>query len=150
MLVTSSRTEEETVMSDVSGVVDAYFEMWNTDDADERLGHAQRAFTDDARYVDPLSDVVGPQGASAMVGGLRADHAGYAVRRASELDVHHNVVRFGWEILDPDGAVYLNGIDVCALADDGRIVMLAGFFGAALDAASTASIPAASTSTSSS
>lgn len=132
-------------MSDLNDVVDAYFEMWNSDDADERLGHAERAFTGDARYVDPLSDVTGPAGVSAMVGSLRADHAGYAVRRSSELDTHHNVVRFGWEMLDPDGALYLTGIDVCALADDGRIRMLAGFFGAALDAAASAATPSGTT-----
>ena len=80
-----------------------------------------------------------------MVGGLRAAHAGYAVRRSSDLDSHHDVVRFGWEILDGEGALYLSGIDVCSLGADGRIRTLAGFFGAALDAASTASTPTAAT-----
>jgi hypothetical protein len=132
-------------MNDLHTVVEEYFAMWNSDDPEERLGHARRAFTDDARYVDPLSDVSGPAGAAEMVGGLRAAHAGYAVRRSSDLDSHHDVVRFGWEILDGDGALYLSGVDVCSLAADGRIRALAGFFGAALATAATAATAASST-----
>jgi hypothetical protein len=132
-------------MPDLHSVVDEYFCMWNADDPEQRLGHARRAFTDDARYVDPLSDVSGPQAAADMVGELRESHAGYEVRRASDLDRHHDVVRFGWEILDGGGGLYLSGIDVCALAEDGRIRMLAGFFGAALEAAASAATPAATT-----
>jgi hypothetical protein len=82
-----------------------------------------------------------------MVGGLRATHAGYAVQRSSDLDVHHDVVRFGWEILDGDGELYLSGIDVCTLAADGRIRTLAGFFGAALEAAASAATPVTAGST---
>jgi SnoaL-like domain len=132
-------------MNDLHTVVEEYFAMWNADDPDERLDHARRAFTADARYVDPVADVSGPEGAAAMVGGLRATHPGYAVRRASDLDGHHDVVRFGWEILDGDGELYLSGIDVCSLAVDGRIRLLAGFFGAALAAAATAATAATAT-----
>jgi hypothetical protein len=131
-------------MSDLQSVVDEYFAMWNADDPDERLGHARRAFAEDARYVDPLNDVTGPEGAAAMVGELRATHAGFAVRRSTELDTHHDMLRFGWEIFDREGALYLNGIDICTLAADGRIRTLAGFFGAALDAAAHAATAPAS------
>jgi hypothetical protein len=130
-------------MNDLQSVVDEYFAMWNADDPDERLSHARRAFADDARYVDPLADVTGPEEVAEVVGELRATHAGFAVRQSSDLDTHHDVLRFGWDIFDRDGALYLSGIDVCTLGEDGRIRTLAGFFGAALDAASHAATPTA-------
>ena len=63
-------------MSDVQQLIDDYFTMWNSDDADVRLAAATKCFVDDATYTDPLADVVGPAGISAMVGSLRESHAG--------------------------------------------------------------------------
>jgi hypothetical protein len=118
-------------MSDVQQLIDDYFTMWNSDDADRRLVQATKCFVDDATYTDPLADVIGPVGISAMVGSLRESHAGYTLRLASAIDEHHDRLRFEWEILDADGGSYLLGVDCAVLAADGRLASISGFFGAA-------------------
>jgi hypothetical protein len=115
----------------VQQVIDDYFTMWNEDDADLRLAAATKCFVDDAVYTDPLADVVGPSAISAMVGELRASHAGYSLRLASAIDEHHDRLRFEWQILDADGGLYLTGLDCAVVAPDGRLASISGFFGAA-------------------
>jgi hypothetical protein len=118
-------------MSDAQQLIDYYFRMWNTDDAELRLLAATKCFTDGATYTDPLADVVEPDGISAMVGALRESHPGYTLRLASAIDEHHDRLRFEWEILDADGGLYLTGVDCAVVAPDGRLASISGFFGAA-------------------
>jgi hypothetical protein len=117
-------------MTDVQQVIDDYFAMWNEDDDDRRKVVIGKCFVEDATYTDPLADVVGHDGISAMVGELRQSHAGYSLRLASSIDEHHDRLRFEWEILDADGGLYLTGVDCAVLADDGRLAAISGFFGA--------------------
>jgi hypothetical protein len=121
MTTTESTTTES--------VVDSYFAMWNTEDRATRLEHIAQAWTADAHYVDPLSDVTGYEGLADMVDGVRAQFPGATLERTGDIDGHHNVIRFPWQATGADGAVIVAGIDVCVLADDGRLQALAGFFG---------------------
>jgi hypothetical protein len=118
-------------MNDVQQVIDGYFAMWNEDDDGRRLAATAACFAADGTYTDPLADVEGHEGISTMVGELRASHPGYTLRQASALDVHHDHVRFEWEILDEAGGLYLTGVDCAVIAPDGRLASIAGFFGAA-------------------
>lgn len=123
--------QQEVNMSDAQQLIDDYFTMWNTDDAELRLAAATKCFADGATYTDPLADVAEPAGISAMVGALRESHAGYTLRLASSIDEHHDRLRFEWEILDADGGLYLTGVDCGVVAPDGRLASISGFFGAA-------------------
>jgi hypothetical protein len=120
--MTTTETTTETV-------IDTYFAMWNEPDREARVALAGQAFTDDAHYVDPLADVTGHDGIADMIEGVRAQFVGATLQRTGELDAHHNLLRFPWSATDPDGNVIVAGIDVCVLADDGRVQALAGFFG---------------------
>ena len=113
----------------LSEVVDSYFSAWNELDADARLTFATEAWAADARYVDPASDVVGPDGFAEMVGAIQGHYAGHAVVRTSAIDQHHDQIRFEWELRDPDGAVVIAGVDYGELAGDGRLQSITGFFG---------------------
>jgi hypothetical protein len=64
-----------------------------------------------------------------MVTGVQAKFPGHRFRRVSGVDVHHDELRFGWELRSPDGAVVVTGIDVGALGPDGRLRRITGFFG---------------------
>ena len=110
-------------------VIDEYFAMWNADDRAERLEHAEKAWVAECHYVDPLSDVRGYDGLADMVEGVRGQYPGASLRRSGDIDAHHNVLRFPWEATAADGSTIVAGIDVCVLADDGRLQALAGFFG---------------------
>lgn len=116
-------------MTDITETVDAYLAMWNEPDRDRRAGHIARAWTADARYADPLLEADGHDALSVMVDGVHARFPGHRFRRASGIDRHHDVARFGWELVAPDGTVAVAGIDVADLDTTGRLRRVAGFFG---------------------
>jgi hypothetical protein len=116
-------------MSDVTRTVDTYLAMWNETDPGRRAEIIGQAWTGDGHYVDPLSEASGHAALGAMVTGVQARFPGHRFRRVSGVDVHHDQLRFLWELAGPDGAVVAGGIDVGALAPDGRLRRITGFFG---------------------
>ena len=111
----------------VAQAIDTYFAMWNEGDRAKRLDLIAQAWTAEGHYVDPLSDVTGPDGLADMVDGVRAQFPGATLQRTTDIDAHHNVVKFGWSATGADGAVIVAGTDVGVLAD-GRLAAIAGFF----------------------
>jgi len=116
-------------MSDVVAVVDTYLEMWNEMDPGRRAEQIERAWTSDGSYVDPLLEASGHAALSQMVDGVHAQFPGHRFRRQSGIDNHHDRVRFAWDLVAPDGAVTVAGVDVGVLDDDGRLASIMGFFG---------------------
>ncbi len=112
----------------IESIIDAYFAMWNEADRNARLERAAESWVAEGHYVDPLSDVTGYEGLADMVETVRAQFVGATLQRTGEIDAHHNVVRFDWNATGADGAVIVEGVDVCVLADDGRLREVAGFF----------------------
>ncbi len=118
-------------MTELHEIVDRYFAAWNETDRTRRLDHIAAAWAPEARYVDPLSDVAGHAGFDAMLTGLQAQYPEHTVQRTSAIEQHHDCVRFEWEILDPEAAVFVTGVDYAQLAADGRLLSVTGFFGTA-------------------
>jgi SnoaL-like domain len=119
----------DTTAVDLSAVVDAYFAAFNETDAARRAELIPQAWAEDCAYVDPLVSATGADEINAMIGGLQGQFPGHAVTLSSGLDAHHNLVRFGWDLTDPDGAVVMQGLDVGIVAEDGRLSRIGGFFG---------------------
>lgn len=109
--------------------VDRYFAAWNETDASRRLEAVAEAWSPGGRYVDPVAEAQGHEEISGMIGGVHEQHPGVSLRRSSDIDSHHDVVRFDWEILDADGNQALAGVDIARLDDDGRLLDVRGFFG---------------------
>ncbi|MGZ4683931.1 MAG: nuclear transport factor 2 family protein [Acidimicrobiales bacterium] len=109
--------------------VDTYLAAYNETDAATRQTLLEQAFAADGRLVDPPLVGVGREGISEMMGVVHQQFPGHTFRRSSGIDEHHDHVRYGWELLDPDGNVALAGMDVGLLDDGGRLVHVAGFFG---------------------
>lgn len=109
-------------------VVDAYLAAWNETDADRRAALVERAWTAEGRYRDPLLEADGREAIAAMAAGVQASYPGTAFRRTTEIDGHHDLLRFGWELAGPDGPV-VAGVDIAELAPDGRLRAVTGFFG---------------------
>lgn len=121
-------------MTDLNQIIDHYFAAWNETDRARRLDHIVKAWTPGGRYVDPLSDVEGHDGFDEMLAGLQGQYPGHTVKRTSAIEQHHDVVRFEWEIVAPDGNTFVTGVDVATLADDGRLHEITAFFGTAAPA----------------
>ena len=116
-------------MSDITETVDTYLAMWNEENADRRAELISAAWAPDGRYVDPLLEADGHAALSEMVAGVHAHYPGHRFRRTTGIDAHHDEVRFGWELVAPDGAVTVAGLDVGTLGADGRLTRITGFFG---------------------
>jgi SnoaL-like domain len=117
-----------TEQSALTAVVDAYVASWNESDPTRRTALVEQAWTPEARYVDPLLDLTGHEQLGTLAPLLEQHYPGHSIKRTSDVDAHHGYARFSWELNAPDGAVVISGIDVCAVADDGRLNGIAGFF----------------------
>lgn len=133
---TTDATDTDTTTADsgadVESIIDGYFACWNATDADERERSVRRYWGPGARLVDPLVDVTGHDEIIATMATFHDTYAGSSFRRTAGIDVHHRIARWGWEMVDPEGNVTLEGLDVALIADDGTIGYCVGFFGAAL------------------
>ena len=119
----------DTSTVDLATVVDTYFAIFNETDAARRAELIPQAWADDCAYVDPLVQASGAEAINAMVGDLQGQFPGHAVTLSSDLDAHHNLVRFGWDLTDADGTLVMQGLDVGIVSDDGRLSRIGGFFG---------------------
>jgi hypothetical protein len=116
-------------MSTITETVDTYLSMWNETDAGRRAEIIARAWTVDGRYADPQLEAAGHAALSEMVAAVQERFPGHRFRRTSGVDAHHDAVRFGWELVAPDGSVTVPGVDIGILAADGRLQQITGFFG---------------------
>lgn len=113
-------------MTEIDSVIDRYIATWNETDPDRRRELIAQTWTEDASYLDPLLGGEGRDGIDAMIAGVQAQFPGHRFRRTSDVDAHHDRVRFGWE-LGPEGNPALaGGLDVGVLVD-GRLRSITGF-----------------------
>ncbi len=123
-----SNTIDTTSTTYLQAVIDRYFECWNATSDTARSDAIRRTWAPDAKSSDPVAEVTGHAQLAEMFAGFHATYPGSSFRQKGGVDAHHNLVRWGWEMIGADGVVALDGLDV-AVIDDGRIVHLAGFFG---------------------
>jgi hypothetical protein len=118
-----------TISTEVNTVVDAYLASLGETDPGRRAALIEKAWTPNGRYVDPARDITGKAAMEETIAGVQQHTPGVSFRRTSAVDVHHEYLRFSWDMVAPDGSVALVGIDVGTLADDGRLSSICGFFG---------------------
>jgi len=116
-------------MNDLTDTIDTYLAAWNEPDAARRSELVAQVWTSDGQLIDPPLAAAGHDGIGDMHAALQQQFAGHRFRRASGIDAHHGHLRFGWELVGPDGSVAVSGLDVGELADDGRLRRITGFFG---------------------
>jgi hypothetical protein len=116
-------------VSNISTTIDTLFAMWNEEDADRRAKLVQAVWADDGQLVDPPLDGQGHAGISDMVAAVQNQFPGHRFRRTTGIDTHHDTLRYGWELVGPDGAVVATGLDVGQVAEDGRLRRVNGFLG---------------------
>src|SRR4051812_31968827 len=117
-------------MTDITTTIDRWFASLNEPDANRRTPDIAAAWAEDGRWVDPPFEGQGHAEISQMVDGVYAQYPGARFRRTSSVDAHHDAVRYGWELVNPDGDVIVAGTDIGQLASDGRLLRVGGFSGA--------------------
>jgi hypothetical protein len=119
--ITSTRKEK--FMNDI---VEQYLATWNST-GDEREALLADHWSPHVTYVDPLAEVSGPEGVSALVDGVRAQFPGFVFSRVSHVDAHHRQLRFSWGLGPAGEEPVVLGFDVVVLDEDGRIRDVRGF-----------------------
>ena len=113
----------------VAEIVDTYLASLGQTDREARGAMIAAAWVPEGRYVDPHRDVTGGESMQATISGVQEQVPGVTFRRTSGIDLHHEYLRFSWDMLGPDGSVLVSGIDVGALSDGGKLKGICGFFG---------------------
>ena len=110
----------------INSVVDTYIASWNEGDETRRRELVGQAFTDDARYLDPLMAGEGTDGITAMIGAAQTQFPGHRFELAFGPDAHNDVVRFAWRLVGENGPV-AGGTDFATVDEDGRLRNVTGF-----------------------
>ena len=112
----------------IEGVAVRYVAAWNEPDAEARRRAVAELWTEDGAYTDPLAAVEGHEAIAALIGGVREQFRGYVFELMDDVDAHHDVVRFGWELVpEGGGESVVVGFDVAVVAEDGRLRSVYGF-----------------------
>ena|SRR5215212_1595249 len=115
-------------MSDLTTLVDTHLAAYGEPDKETRDAAIAAVWAADGALVDPPLTGAGHAGISDLAAAVQSQFAGHTFRRASDVDAHHDVARYAWELVAPDGSVALSGLDVAVVAD-GRLQHVVGFFG---------------------
>ncbi len=113
----------------VKEIVDSYIAAWNETDADKRRALIEKCWADAATYTDPMADISGREALGEAIVQFHQQMSGARIVVSSGLDEHHDRVRFGWQLLQEDGSVRVEGIDVGRVDGDGRLTSIVGFWG---------------------
>ncbi|QFG23209.1 nuclear transport factor 2 family protein [Actinomadura sp. WMMB 499] len=114
-------------MSDVRQRVERYLAIWNETDPAARRAAVDEVWTGNARYVDPLGVAEGRDAFDAFVGAAQEQFPGLVFRLAGDVDAHHDVARFAWELGPEGGEAVAAGFDVAEFGADGRFERVTGF-----------------------
>ena len=115
----------------IVAVVVKYLAAWNEAEAASRQTLLEQCWADGAVYVDPNVELTGREALMRHISKVQAARPGARLEFMSGIDVHHNVVRFLWRLVRPDGTCGDTSIDFGEIGPDGRLIKMVGFFGAA-------------------
>ena len=118
----------ESRMNNLTDLIDRYIAMWNETDGERRREIIARVWTRNASYVDPVLQGEGAAEIDAMVTSVQQRFPGHKFRRTSAVDVHHDRVRFGWELGPDVGDPVVVGTDFGVVVGGERLQAITGFF----------------------
>ena len=114
-------------MADTTTLIDTYLSAYGETDADRRLVLIRQSFAADGSLTDPPFAATGHEELHGAFAAVQSQFPGHRFRRASGIDEHHGVARYRWDLVAPDGAVTLSGMDIVTIVD-GNIRQVVGFF----------------------
>src|ERR1043166_9159550 len=98
----------------------AYWTAWNSAELDSIRELLERAVTADVEWNDPRDSFVGIDELEGAVRRLRTSKPGYEFTIVSELDCHHQRLRYRWD-MGRKGRTLMEGLAVVTLAPSGLI-----------------------------
>lgn len=119
----------EPTATDLTTTVDTYLAAYGETDAERRAELIAAVWDEAGRLVDPPFEGTGHAGISGLAETAHGAFPGHRFRRVTGIDAHHEFIRFGWELVAPDGTVSAAGTDFGEITADGRLRRIVGFFG---------------------
>ncbi|MEO5899015.1 MAG: nuclear transport factor 2 family protein [Ilumatobacteraceae bacterium] len=126
---TATNTATNTAALALDVVIDTNLAAYGNQDAASRQAQLAAVWAADGKLIDPPIDGAGLDGIDQMMAAVQGQFPGHTFRRSSAIDAHHGVARYSWELVNPEGAVALVGLDVAEVADDGKLARVLGFMG---------------------
>jgi hypothetical protein len=115
---------------DITNLIDRYCQVWSEPDADRRAVLLGSVWAENATYTDPSVRTANSVELLCHIAGVQMRRPGAKVLRSSSVDVHHGVARFAWRVVQADGKVLPDGLDIAFLTPVGdKIERIIGFFG---------------------
>ncbi|MET8385301.1 nuclear transport factor 2 family protein [Streptosporangium canum] len=114
-------------MNDTAKLVERYLATWNITDTAERRAEIDAIWAEDARYVDPLVDATGRDAIDATIAAVQQQFPDLVFTPGGDVDAHHDLARFTWNLGPEGGEAIVVGFDVAVLTEDGRIRTVHGF-----------------------
>jgi hypothetical protein len=114
-------------MTQFTDIAQRYVAAWNETDPQARQDRVADLWAADGTYVDPLADVQGRDQIATLIAAVQDQFPGFRFRLAGDVDGHHHLARFSWELGPEEGPAPVAGSDVVTLDDDGRVTRVLGF-----------------------
>lgn len=109
-------------------LIDTHLAAYAEPDRSRREDLLARVWSADGRLLDPPFEGTGTAAIADLAETVLEHYPAHVFRRTTVVDEHHGHLRYGWELVAPDGTVAVGGVDVAEVVD-GRIVRIVGFFG---------------------
>ena len=114
----------------LEALIDRYCECWADMSSSERFARLSKLLAEDAFYHDPTTKVDGVAELERHIAAVVAERPGSRVERTTKVDQHHEVARFGWNLVLANGEKLPEGIDVVWVTPDrNKLTGILGFFG---------------------
>lgn len=115
----------------LEALIDDYFQTLNELDKTQRIELIQKVWAADGIFVSPVGKAQSHQESQDLITAFYESSPGTIVRRVGEIEIlHGNYLRFGFEIIQSDGTVHMNGTDF-AIIENGKLQLVAGFLNSA-------------------
>lgn len=118
-----------TVSSSLTTLVDAYCNVWCETDPDKRRKQLTSIFATNGTYLDQTIHITGCDALLTHISKIHTLYPGSKIVRTSNIQEHHNCVRFAWRLIQADGTKLPEGIDFVDITNDAKIQRVVGFFG---------------------
>lgn len=113
-------------------VIDSYIAIWNETNEAARNELIESALGADLWYRDPMLEADGREAFAATIAFVQENFPGHVMTRTSDVDTHHDLVRFNWALGLPGEPPAFAGVDMAMYDADGKLHRIVGFAGESL------------------
>lgn len=110
----------------MNDIAEKYLQTWNAT-GNDRADLLAAVWSPSVSYVDPLAEVSGHSGVSAVIDGVHEQFPEFVFSRLSDVDAHHRQLRFQWGLGPAGSEPVIVGFDVIVLDEQSRIHDVRGF-----------------------